>query len=176
MINYNEIKLTPATLQDYPAMQNMARFYAYDMSEYLGNEPGWEMPENGLYECIDFKKYWETADTFPFFIRYGNELAGFAIVDKKGSAPDIDFNMAQFFILRKFQHKGLGRYVAQQLFDKFQGTWEAMVLPGNEGSYRATRAAIQDYTKGEFTEYARNIAHFNNRQYNIFRFTSKKSA
>ncbi len=42
----------------------MARFYVYDMSEYLGNEEGWEIPEDGLYECIDFKKYWEDKTLF----------------------------------------------------------------------------------------------------------------
>jgi len=54
---HEKIKLVPASLSDYPVIQNMARFYVYDMSEYMGNEKGWEMPENGLYECIDFKKY-----------------------------------------------------------------------------------------------------------------------
>jgi predicted acetyltransferase len=63
----------------------MARFYVYDMSEYLGNEEGWEIPEDGLYECIDFKKYWEDESSFSFIIRYENELIDFAIVDKKGS-------------------------------------------------------------------------------------------
>ena len=34
-INYNDIELVPASLANYPAIQNMARFYAYDMSELL---------------------------------------------------------------------------------------------------------------------------------------------
>lgn len=56
-INLNEIKLIPASLKDYPTIQNMARFYVYDMSQYFGDEEGWKCPEDGLYECIDFKKY-----------------------------------------------------------------------------------------------------------------------
>ena len=55
----------------------MGRFYIYDMSEYLGSAKGWEIPEDGLYECIDFKSYLETADAFPFLIQYGDELAGY---------------------------------------------------------------------------------------------------
>ena len=65
-VNFNEIELIPATLKDYPVIQNMGRFYVYDMSEYLGKEEGWEIPEDGLYECIDFKKYWEDKSSFPF--------------------------------------------------------------------------------------------------------------
>lgn len=54
-INYNKVKLILASLKDYPTIQNMGRFYVYDMSEYVGDQEGWEMPEDGLYECIDFK-------------------------------------------------------------------------------------------------------------------------
>lgn len=34
------LQLVPAPLEDYSIIQNMARFYAYDMSEYLGDEEG----------------------------------------------------------------------------------------------------------------------------------------
>lgn len=170
-INYNKINLVPATLDDYAAIQNMGRFYVYDMSEYMGKDAGWEIPNNGLFECMDFKKYWEDKNAFPFLIRYGDELAGFAIVDKKGSDTSIDFNMAQFFVARKFKKQGLGRYVAHQCFKKFTGVWEIMVMPGNEGAYRFWRAIIKDYKGNNFAEYTRQVAHFNNIK-NIFRFDS----
>ncbi len=172
-INFTDVKLTPATLNEHPVIQNMGRFYVYDMSEYLGKQEGWEIPENGLYECIDFKKYWEDENSFPFLVRYQNEIAGFVIVDKKGSDSKIDFNMAQFFILRKFKNKGIGRYVAQECFKRFLGIWEVMVIPGNEGAYRFWRATIKDYTNNNFTEYTRDIAHFNNSRKNIFKFDSR---
>lgn len=173
VIEYSEIKLIPATLNDYPIIQNMGRFYVYDMSEYMGREEGWEIPEDGLYECIDFKKYWEDKNSFPFIVRYKNEIAGFVIVDKKGSTAEIDFNMAQFFMLRKFKNKGLGRYIAHQCFKEFPGTWEVMIIPGNEGAYRFWRSTIKNYTNNHFSEYTRDIAHFNNSRKNIFKFDSR---
>jgi [ribosomal protein S5]-alanine N-acetyltransferase len=172
-VDYRKIKLIPATLEDYPVIQNMGRFYVYDMSEYLGKDEGWEIPENGLYECIDFKKYWEDKNSFPFLVRYQNEIIGFAIIDKKGSNAEIDFNMAQFFILRKFKNKGIGMYVAQECFKKFPGIWEVMVIPGNEGAYRFWRSTIINYAPGDFIEYTRDIAHFNNSRKNIFKFESE---
>lgn len=171
-IDFDKIKLIPASLNEYPLIQNMARFYVYDMSEYLGHESGWEIPGDGLYECIDFKMYWETENAFPFLIRYKNEWAGFVIVDKIGSSAEIDFNMAQFFILRKFIRKGIGRHVAHQCFDKFRGRWEVMVIPGNEGAYRFWRSTISCYTHDNFTEYTRKVAHFKNSVKNIFSFKS----
>lgn len=174
-IDYNEIKILEAALTDYPTIQNMARFYVYDMSEYLGMEDGWAIPENGLYECIDFRKYWDDKHAHPFLIYYKNEMVGFVIVDTKGSDQQVNFNMAQFFILRKFKAKGIGRFVAHQIFEKFRGVWEIMVIPGNEGAYRFWRTIIGDFTKGVFTEYSRKIAHFKQNSKNIFRFDSNLS-
>ncbi len=169
-INFTKIELIPAPLTDYPVIQNMGRFYVYDMSEYLSRDKDWAIPEDGLYECINLKKYWETDDAYPFLIRYKNELVGFVIIDKKGSESTIDFNMAQFFILKKFTKKGIGCYVAKHCFDKFPGIWEVMVIPGNEGAYRFWRSIIKKYTANNFIEYTREVAHFNDSIKNIFKF------
>ncbi len=168
-IDYEQVILVPATLDDYPTLQNMGRFYTYDLSEY---EAGWQMPENGLYECIDFKKYWQTDDAFPFLIRYKGELAGFVIVDKKGSDKNIDFNMAQFYIIRKFQGKGLGKFVAYHCFNTFKGVWEVMVKPHNKGAYQFWKKTITAYSNNTAIEYTRQVKHFNNNEKNIFSFKS----
>jgi hypothetical protein len=61
--NFSEPILDPqlvkATIENYPVIQNMARFYVYDMSRYCSHIPTWECPESGLYECIDLKIYFE---------------------------------------------------------------------------------------------------------------------
>lgn len=169
--DYSKLSLHPASINEYPIIQNMGRFYVYDMSEYMG-QAGWEMPEDGLYECIDFKKYWEAENAFPFLIRYANELAGFVIVDKKGSEPSIEFNMAQFFILRKFKHQGIARHIAQLFFAKFQGVWEVMVMPENTGAYAFWKKTISSFTHDNYLEYHRRVVHLNNSAKNIFKFSS----
>ncbi|MEO8401319.1 MAG: GNAT family N-acetyltransferase [Gammaproteobacteria bacterium] len=165
-----KISFVPATLDDYPTIQNMARFYMNDMCEFLAQEAGWVIPEDGLYECIDFKKYWEKENCFPFLIRYANELAGFVIVDKQGSHPAVDFNIAQFFVLRKFKGKGVGRDSAEYCFNKFRGNWEVRVMPGNEGAYRFWRAVIKRYTQNNFTECTCAIPDVTNELRNVFQF------
>lgn len=172
-INLALIKLVPTSIEDYPILQNMGRFYVYDMSEYFADNAEWNMPEDGLYECIDFKKYWEAEDAWCFLIRYDNQLAGFAIIDKKGSDSSTNFNMAQFFILQKFTHKGVGKYVAQLCFKKFKGLWEVMVMPENVGAYHFWKKAIDSFTGGHYEEYFRKVAHLNNAEKNIFKFESK---
>lgn len=49
------VKLLPATLADYQIIQNLASYYGYDRTGYMG----WSCPENGIFECIDFKHYFE---------------------------------------------------------------------------------------------------------------------
>ncbi len=173
MINNALIKLVPVTIANHRTIQNMARFYVYDMSQYLGHQPGWEMPLDGLYECIDFKIYWDNPKTqFPFLIYYQDEIAGFVIIDKKGMHAGIDFNIAQFFIIRKFTQKGIGAYVAAQCFNQFSGVWNVMCLPENTGAYRFWSSIIGKYTNGDFTEHPmQTVAHLDD-TYNVFQFCS----
>lgn len=168
----SNIILVPASIDDHPTIQNMGRFYVYDMSEYMGDESGWEMPENGLYECIDFKKYWDDKNSYPHLIRCNSELAGFVIIDKKGSDSSIEFNMAQFFILRKFKNKGIGRYVANYCFNNFRGIWEVMVMPDNTGAYHFWKKVISAYTN-DYTEYSRTVSHLSNCTKDIFKLNTK---
>ncbi|MDR3476596.1 MAG: GNAT family N-acetyltransferase [Gammaproteobacteria bacterium] len=171
-IQFDDLKLIPASISDYSVIQNMGRFYVYDMSEYMGHAKGWEMPQDGLYECISFKKYWETDKAYPFLIHYKNEIAGFVIVDNLGCESATEFNMAQFFILRKFKHQGIGKAVANWCFDRFPGRWEVMVMPGNEGAYRFWRSVISHRTQNNFTESTGKVPHFDNIK-NIFYFDTK---
>jgi ribosomal-protein-alanine N-acetyltransferase len=167
----SSITLIPSTLADYPTIQNLARFYVYDISQYCGGEDGWQTPEDGLYECRDFKHYFEGKENFPFIVRVRDELAGFVIVDKKGSTPDIDFNMAQFFIVRKFKGQGVGKIAARTSFEMFKGAWEVMVMPPNTGAYAFWKKTIGSYTD-KVVEYSKRIPHLENCEKDIFRFES----
>jgi predicted acetyltransferase len=149
-----KIELLHAPTSLMPVIQNMARFYAYDLSKSCGHDGlhDWSFPENGLYEAIDFSKYW-LPGCQPFIIRVNEELAGFALINKKGSSEDVDWNMGEFFIVGKFQGMGLGRRIAVELFEKFPGTWEVMQMLCNTPAIHFWEKIISDYTKGNFTQF-----------------------
>ena len=115
--------------------------------------------------------YWQEKDRYPFILSYKKELIGFVLINKIGSSQEIDWNMGEFFISKKFQKKGIGQYVAFECFNQFPGTWEVMVLPGNEPAYRFWRTIIKRYTQNHFQEYSR-IHPFRNENRNIFKFIS----
>src|SRR6478672_6815823 len=99
MQSSNSPRLIPSSQGDQQTIQNMARFYVYDMLRYCGEESGWEIPEDGLYECRDLSRYFNEKDRFPFLIRVQQELAGFALINKVGTSSDVDWNIGEFFIL-----------------------------------------------------------------------------
>ncbi len=140
--------LIPATLADYPTIQNMARFYVYDRTAYMG----WECPENGLFECIDFKHYFENPNEKAFLVRVSNEIAGFVLLDKMHLLGPIDWNMGEFFVLAKFQGKGIASAVVKQIFKEHPGKWSIAVMPENIKAVKFWRKITSDFSKGEYTE------------------------
>lgn len=148
-----KIDIVEAPVDKMPVIQNMARFYAYDLSKSCGFYTlfDWSFPENGLYEALDLSNYWKP-DHYPFLIRVDGELAGFVLIDKIGTTSDVDWNMGQFFIVGKYQGKGVGRQVAVQTFEKFPGTWEVMQMPDNIPAIAFWKKVIARYTNNKYSE------------------------
>lgn len=148
----HKIELVPATIDYYPLIQNMARFYVYDMARYCGHLKGWECPANGLYECDDFKKYFDDSDSNIFLIKIADEIAGFAIVNKLKIMPEINHNMGEFYIVSKFQSKGIGEQVAQMIFKKFPGSWSIGAIPENTKAVKFWRKVVDKVSNGKYSE------------------------
>lgn len=145
-----QITLSKATETDKTRVQNLGRFYVYDMSRYCGCLPGWETPPDGLFECIDLSSYFEKPDNHPFLIKVNGELAGFVLINKSGSSPHVDWNMGEFFVVSKFQGKGVGRHVAKEIFNQFPGVWEVTQIPENKVAIAFWEKIISQYTHGNF--------------------------
>ena len=142
------IIIVPALLGDYPTIQNMARFYIYDRTTFMG----WECPEDGMFECIDFKHYFEDSDKKAFLVKVENELAGFVLLDQEGLIETVDWNMGEFFILAKFQAKGIALKVSELIFKMHPGKWSVAVMPENIKALKFWRKAIIHVSGNKFTE------------------------
>ena len=146
-------RLIPATLNDYPTIQNMARFYVYDMSRSCGFiSEDWACPSNGLYESYDFKEYFNNPPREAFLIKVGDELAGFVLLNKEGTQPQTDWNMGEFFIIAKFQGKDVGSLVAKEVWKTHPGIWEVSVIPENKPALEFWRNVVSAFTAGFYTE------------------------
>ncbi len=150
--------LVKATLEDYPCIQNLARFYVYDLSRTCGFiSKDWSAPKDELYESFDYKCYFEEKDRHPYLIKINDELAGFVLIHKQGTCPKTDWNMGEFFILAKFQGRGIGLQTAKEIWKIFPGNWEISVIPENIPALKFWRKSIQDFTNGQFQEQIKKI-------------------
>jgi predicted acetyltransferase len=148
----NQIQLIPAGAEFKSVIKNLARFYVYELSRFHEED----IPDDGLYEpyetSFNFDHYWQEPEHYPFIVRIENKLAGFVLINKKGSSDDIDWYLAEFYIIAKFQHKGFGRLLAFQLFKMFSGNWEISQMPTNLPAIKFWRSVLDHFTKGNYTE------------------------
>lgn len=170
-------EIVTATKADYPLVQNLARFYVYDMAEHAG----WNFPPDGLFDAGDqFANYfglpggreWPAGwRGFPFLIRIEGHPAGFALVKRIAEQPPT-FDMGEFFIGRQHRRLGLGRRVATALFDRFEGDWEVREMPSNLAAQAFWRRIISDYAGADFTESREAFPAYDNKDFVIQRFRS----
>ena len=146
-------RIIPATLEDYLAIQNMAQFYVYDTSR----DCGFYISSNGLYEPKDYRIYFENADRKAFLVKIDEELAGFALLNQVSTLPETDWNIGEFFILARFQGKGIGRQVACHLWKMYPGFWEVSVLPENKSALAFWRKTVSGFTGDKYREEIKNV-------------------
>ena len=60
--------------------------------------------------------------------------------------------MAEFFILRKYRKRGVGRQVAFHVFDLFYGCWEIHQVHTNIVAQKFWRRVIGAYTENNYIE------------------------
>jgi len=171
---FSNITLVRAGKEERAIIQNLGRFYVYEMSRYCGILPTWKTPSNGLFECIDLSSYCEKPDRHAFLVKVDNELAGFVLINKVGSTPDVDWNIGEFFIISKFQGKGVGRYVAEQVFNQFPGVWETSQIPENKAAIQFWDRVVSRYSNAQFEKTLKIVPEPKPHPMVILKFTSQR--
>jgi predicted acetyltransferase len=129
-------------------LRQLMELYAYDFSEFDGED----VNEHGFFGYTYFDYYWTEDNRHPFFIKVDGKYAGFVLISdyayvvKTGAIKSV----TEFFIMRKYRRKGIGKSVAMQIFDRFPGIWEVLQHGENEPSMRFWEKVIQSYTNGHY--------------------------
>ncbi len=146
------IKLITATIKDYQLIQNMARFYVYDLSRECGHTSSeWKLPEDGLYESFDFKHYLNEPQK-ALLVKVDEEIAGFVLINQETEGLQQIWNMGEFFIIARFQKKGIASVVAQKTWKLFPGKWQVSVIPENKTAIAFWEKNIKDFTQNTFNK------------------------
>lgn len=143
-----KIELIEVKEAEKSVLRQLMELYAYDFSEFDDAD----VNEHGLYGYTYFDYYWTEASRHPFFVRVNGKLAGFVliyeycyVVKEPGTK-----SIAEFFVMRKYRRKGIGKQVAFQVFDKYPGKWEVIQHGENEPSKIFWEEVIRQYTNGSF--------------------------
>lgn len=149
--------------QTGPLLRNLFEHYVHDMSEWLDIDT----KADGSYS-FDTSKFWKR-EFDVYLAKLDGAIAGFAIAGS--AAPWLGEvggrDVHEFFVLRKFRRSGVGRQLAQHIWDAQPGEWLVRVFDDNRPAIPFWRNAVAVYTGDCYQEEQRNVK---DRQWRFFHF------
>jgi len=143
------ITLLTAAHEHKPIIENLMQFYMYDFSNYVDLD----VEADGLFKAYkDLALYWNDKNRFPYIIQTQNTYAGFALVRWIETPQQSHYSIAEFFVMNKYRRAGIGKTIANQLFNLHKGNWEVFQKETNKPAQLFWHSVIDTYTKGNFTE------------------------
>ena len=90
----------------------------------------------------------------PLVILHDGDPAGFALVSRPPprQRDELDYRLAEFYILEPFRRRGIGRDAATLIFNRFAGRWEVTEFVSNRPAVAFWRRVVLDYTRGDSRE------------------------
>jgi predicted acetyltransferase len=166
----NDVVLQVAAASEAGVLANLLQLYIYDLSDVFALDPG----ADGRFVYDQLPAYWsEPERRFPLLIRCGGKLAGFALITRGSPVTDDpEFDMAEFFVLRRYRRGGIGRRAAMLLWDRFAAPWTIRVSEGNHAGCRFWSDVIGEYTNGAMTQATREGRPH---PWRVFRFDSRRA-
>ena len=140
----DDITLDPAQRSEMPLLANLLELYQYDLSEWFAVDVGSE----GRFGYSRLPLYWSEGEhRFPFLVRSHGIVVGFVFATLGSPASDDPtvYDVAEFFILRRYRRTGIGKEAAFLLWKRFPGRWYIRVLQRNAAALKFWRAAIVEY-------------------------------
>lgn len=115
--------------KDSRILENLVSVYLSDMSEFAG----FLKPEtDGSYKYKNLELYWQKKELPAYFIKHNSGIIGFILSNRIPYVPDdCQVSIHEFFILRQFRRRGLGREAAIKFFDDFPGKYFIAQLETN---------------------------------------------
>ncbi|MCX7001606.1 MAG: GNAT family N-acetyltransferase [Candidatus Sumerlaeota bacterium] len=148
-----QIDLSKAALSEKSLLQRMMQLYQYDFSEFEGND----LDDHALFNYKYLDHYWVEEGRTPLIVSVDGRLAGFVLVNKHSYTAQERFCIAEFFIMRKYRRKGIGKEVAHRVFDMFGPLWEVQQTKKNTAAQDFWRSVVNEYTNGDFDFYENGL-------------------
>jgi predicted acetyltransferase len=145
-------------------INNIYPLYLYDLSEIWDRKPNkyGVFEEDDKYQTLEkqipvFDIWWEKESVlFPYLFKADDIPVGFAFVAMPPHTPQhVDYLLYEFFLLRPYRGKGIGDFAAEEVFNKFLGSWELHTNQNTERNIRTLkfwRKTLSQYTRNNYIE------------------------
>lgn len=143
-----KIDVTLALISDKPLIKQMMELFRHDLSEFENVD----LDEHGFFGYSYLDYYWVEAERSPLIVRVDRKLAGFVLINQHTHFPENQYSVAEFFILRKYRRRGVGREVAFYVFNLFFGRWEISQINRNLIAQKFWNDTIRSYTADNYTK------------------------
>jgi predicted acetyltransferase len=162
------VTIARAAVEQAPVLANLLELYAHDFSEF----DALEIDASGRFGYEHLPLYWTEPGRHPFLVNVNDNLAGFVFI-RQGSQVTGDasvWDVAEFFILRRYRRSGVGMMAAHDVWSRFRGRWEVRVMERNRPALEFWRRAVSSFTG----EAARPVPfEKNGTLWHVFRFESQ---
>ena len=134
------VELVPATSEDAPVLENLIELYAHDFSEFDAIELG----ADGRFGYQHLPLYWSDPGRHAFLAKVDGRLAGLVLVNTGSeiTGSETVWDMAEFFVVRRYRRRGVGTDLAHQVWRRFPGKWEVRVKESNRAAQHFWQRAI----------------------------------
>ncbi len=140
-----EVEVIKASIEQKPILANLLELYAYDFTEFWDFDIG----DDGFYGYKDLPLYWTQLTRFPYLIYVDKKIAGLIFVQKGSpvSNDEIVWDIAEFFVMRKYRRYHVGTVAALKIWEQFKGPWQVRVLVENQIACSFWLEAIKKFTQ-----------------------------
>jgi predicted acetyltransferase/RimJ/RimL family protein N-acetyltransferase len=136
------IDVIKADVSDRELLENLTHLFIYELSPYYP----FEMQSNGTWNKKgNIEKYLVEKDRSAWLLKIGTDVIGFALINSKMHDSDSQYNLAEFFILSRFQKSGAGTKAVHMLWDMHPGVWEIMTLANYNVGIKFWDKVIKSY-------------------------------
>jgi predicted acetyltransferase len=141
---------------DARVLANLLELYIHDLSEVF---PDVELGADGRFGYSRLPLYWsQPKRRFPFLIKRDARVVGFILATRGSPAMDDPsvFDIAEFFVIRRYRRSGVGRRAAVLLWRGLPGRWTVRVSEANQGALPFWTRVVAEFTDGAANEFTRS--------------------